>query len=145
MPTDNNREKDERALKKLVKLFIEAPDSADQEEIDTEFETYNVDVVRLGQRISNIVETAAEKDRLAWLEEYRKEEEKGSSRPQRVKREPPKNRTDKLRLLESLQGQFTSEGVRMAVGFKKLEELSDEDLSRIIAILQEEDEESTGS
>jgi hypothetical protein len=145
MTTDDKHEKNDQVLKKLARLFVETPDSSDQEEIEAEFTTYNVDVVHLGRRISKIVETAAEKDRLAWLEEYRQDREKGSSRPQRVKKEQPNNRTDKLRLLESLQAKFTNEGMRMAVGFKKLDELSDEDLSRIIAILQEENEESAGS
>ena len=141
MTTSDDREKNERILKKLVNLFVEAPDSTDQEETDAEFETNDVDIVRLGIKISKIVQAASEKDRLAWLEEYRKEKEKGTSRPDRLKSDPPKTRTEKLRLLESLQGNFTHKGVPIAVGFKKLEELSDEDLSRIIAILQEEDEE----
>lgn len=79
---------------------------------------------------------------LAWLENYRKEL---TGRPQlvpRPKAELPKPRTERIRLIESLQRTFAEEGLRTAVGFKKLkmEELSDDDLARIIAVLQEESE-----
>jgi len=145
MTVDDQPEKDEKVLKKLATLFVEIPDSGDLEERETELQAHSVDIVRLGQKIKKIVDAAAEKDRLAWLEAYRKETEKGITRFPRPKTELPKARVEKLRLLESLQSTFADKGLPMAVGFKKLEELSDEDLSRIIEILQEEDEDSSRS
>ena len=142
MTNPEQSKRKERILDRLARLFVQIPDSTDRDEVELELRTHGVDIHRLGGRIRELVEAAGEKDRLAWLEGYRKEL---TGRPRlvpRPKAELPKTRAERIGLIESLQRTFAEEGLRTAVGFKKLklEELSDDDLARIIAILQEESE-----
>jgi len=142
MSSQENHDHDEKLLSKLARLFVEIPDSTDVTAIEAELQEHDVDIARLATRIQSMVETAAEKERLAWLEDYRTTHARQSLRLPSPKKELPKGRAERLRLLEQLQKQSAARGLPLAVGFKKLklDELSDDDLARIIAVLQEETE-----
>lgn len=146
MKDPDQPERDEKVLKKLARLFVEIPESTDPAEIDSDLRAQGVDVVRLGHRISEIVQTAAEKERLVWLDEYRQEiGRKGSPKVATTRAGIPKTRQERLQRIEELQTRLAGEGLPVAVGFKKLQELSDEDLARILTVLQEQSEEPSRS
>lgn len=146
MKDPDQPERDEKVLKKLARLFVEIPESTDPAEIDSDLRAQGVDVVRLGHRISEIVQTAAEKERLVWLDEYRQEiSRKGSPKVATPRAGIPKTRQERLQRIEELQTRLAGEGLPVAVGFKKLQDLSDEDLTRILTVLQEQSEEPSRS
>jgi len=136
--TPEQPERDEQVLKKLSKLFAETPETT--EAAAEELSAYGVDVERLSRRIRGVIESAAEKERLAWLEEYARY---GTGAKGRVRRpEVPQTRSERLRMIDELQKRAAERGLPAAVGFKKLklEALSDQDLGRIIEALLDTEE-----
>ncbi len=136
--TPEQPERDEKVLKKLSKLFAEIPETT--EAAAEELSTYGVDVERLSLRIRGVIESAVEKERLAWLEEFARYEAGAKGRVRRP--EIPQTRNERLRMIDELQKRAAERGLPAAVGFKKLkvEALSDQDLGRIIEALLEAEE-----
>jgi 2-oxo-4-hydroxy-4-carboxy--5-ureidoimidazoline (OHCU) decarboxylase len=136
--TPEQPERDEQVLKKLSKLFAESPETT--EAAADELSAYGVDVERLSRRIRDVIESAAEKERLAWLEEYARYRAGAKGRVRRP--EIPQTRSERLRMLDELQKRAAERGLPAAVGFKKLklEALSDQDLGRIIEALLDTEE-----
>jgi hypothetical protein len=142
--TQEQPERDETILKKLSRLFVQAPEAVDSAAATEELRVHGVDVERLSRRIREIVQSAAEKERLAWLEAY----EQRGARPRLRGRtlDLPPTRAERIRMIDALQRRAAERGLSTAVGFKKLnlEALSDEDLGRIIDALLEDDESEEG-
>jgi hypothetical protein len=138
--TPEQPERDEQVLKKLSKLFADTPETEDADAADEELSVHGVDVERLSRRIRGIVESAAEKERLAWLDDYQRHGIGAKGKAPR--RTVPRGRADRLRMIDELQQKAAEQGLPAAVGFKKvkLEALSDDDLGRIIEALLDADE-----
>jgi hypothetical protein len=138
--TPEQPEHEEQVLKKLIKLFAETPETAEEEAAAEELSAYGVDVERLSRRIRAVVESAAEGERLAWLEEYAQYEAGAKSRIRRP--DIPQARSERIRMIDELQRRAAERGLPAAVGFKKLklDALTDQDLGRIVEALLEMEE-----